>query len=166
MSYPHPIENIMRTTMEEIREMVDVNTVVGDPIQSGDVTILPVSKVSLGFVSGGGEYSRGESIMARRENAETVNDIRHPFASSSAAGMSVTPISFLVIKGDSIKVIPAQYDCTIDRIIEMIPRAVDEIGKIVDKFWVDETTGTDTNTCNENQSQTQNEFEAKEPMNS
>lgn len=128
----------MKTTMEELREMVDVNTIVGDPLISGDTTILPVSKVSLGFVSGGGEYSKGEAVIERKENNEFTNDIRHPFAGTSAAGMSVTPMAFLVVQPTGVKVIPAQYDNTIDRVIEMAPRAVEEVGKLVGKFFFKE----------------------------
>lgn len=135
MPYPHPIENIMRTTMEQIKGMVDVNTIVGDPMMSGeDTMIVPVSKLSLGFLSGGGEYSKGESILRRQDNAEYVDDIRHPFAGTSAAGMSVTPMAFLVVHGDSVQVIPAQYDCTIDRIVELFPRTLEEITKVAKKM--------------------------------
>lgn len=134
MSYPHPIENIIRTTMEEIKQMVDVNTVVGEPVFTSDGTmILPVSKVSLGFLSGGGEYSKGETIMRRNEDKEIVDDIRHPFAGTSAAGMSITPSAFLVVGGGSVKVMPAEYDCTIDRIIELIPRAIEEVNKLFER---------------------------------
>lgn len=135
MSYPHPIENIMRSTMEEIRQMVDVSTIVGDPIISGSTMILPVSKVSLGFVSGGGEYSKGEAVVERKDGGEFTNDVRHPFAGTSAAGMSVTPMAFLVINDGSVKVIPAEYSNTIDRLIEMVPRAAEEIKKVLGSFF-------------------------------
>ncbi len=121
--------------MEKIREMVDVNTIVGDPLISGETTILPVSKVSLGFVSGGGEYSKGEAVIERKDNNEFTNDIRHPFVGTSAAGMSVTPMAFLVVSNDGVKVIPAQYDNTIDRVIEMAPRAIEEAGKLISRFF-------------------------------
>jgi len=101
-------------------------------MQAGaDTVILPVSKVSLGFVSGGGEYGKGESILRRKENVEFVDDIRHPFAGTSAAGMSITPTAFLVVNNGNVRVIPAQYDNTIDRVLEMVPRTIDEVAKIV-----------------------------------
>ena len=129
---PHPIENIMKTTMEQLKEMVDVNTIVGEPmISSTGTMIVPISKVSTGFVSGGGEYCKGEAIKRRKEDLEIVEDIRHPFAGSSAAGVSLTPISFLVVDGGAVKVLPAQYDCTIDRLVEMLPRALDETRKFI-----------------------------------
>ncbi len=84
----HPIENIMKTTMDELKRMVDVNTIVGEPLVSGDGTmIMPVSRVSLGFVSGGGEYGEGASILKKNDNVEVVDDVKHPFAGVSTAGV-------------------------------------------------------------------------------
>lgn len=134
MSYPHPIENIMRSTMEQLKEMLDVNTIVGDPMVAVDGTmIIPISKVSTGFVSGGGEYSKGECIKRKKEDVEFIDDIRHPFAGAAAAGISLNPVAFVVVGDGQVKVIPAQYNCTIDRLVEMIPRAAEEIEKIIDK---------------------------------
>jgi sporulation protein YtfJ len=145
LSYPHPIENIMRTTMEQLREMADVNTIVGDPLLAGDGTmILPVSKVSLGFLSGGGEYSKGESIVRRKENVEFVDDIRHPFAGSSAAGVSLTPMAFLVVGCGSVKVLPAQVDNTLDRALEMIPRTIEEVSSLLRKNKKQSTDGQES----------------------
>ncbi|MBQ7886098.1 MAG: GerW family sporulation protein [Clostridia bacterium] len=77
----HPIESLMGTSMESIREMVDVNTVVGDPVQTQDgSTIIPISKVSFGFVAGGGEYACA-GVQAQEEL---------PFAGGAGAGVSVT----------------------------------------------------------------------------
>lgn len=77
----HPIESLMGTSMESIREMVDVNTVVGEPVQTQDgSTVIPISKVSFGFVAGGGEYA-----MANKQPVEDM-----PFAGGAGAGVSVT----------------------------------------------------------------------------
>lgn len=95
--------------------------------------IIPISKVSTGFVSGGGEYSKGECIKRRKEDVEFIDDIRHPFAGAAAAGISLNPVAFVVVGDGQVKVIPAQYNCTIDRLVEMIPRAAEEIEKIIDK---------------------------------
>ena len=67
----HPVENIMRSTMEQLRQMVDVNTIVGSPVETGNGTVLlPVSKVSMGFVSGGGEYIMGQAATPARRSPE------------------------------------------------------------------------------------------------
>lgn len=127
----HPIENIMKTTMEELKAMVDVNTIVGEPLISSDGTmIMPVSRVSLGFLSGGGEYGKGESILRKNDNVEVVDDVKHPFAGVSAAGLSLTPIAFLVVNNSSVKVLPAKTDCTLDKVIEMVPNVITQINEI------------------------------------
>lgn len=128
MSFPHPIEAVMRTTMEELKEMVDVNTIVGDPLISPDGTmIVPVSKVSTGFVSGGGEYG---APMPKKKNQEEGEERSFPFGGASAAGISLTPTAFVVVGSGCVKVIPAQYGCTVDRIIEMVPRLAEEVKKL------------------------------------
>ena len=127
----HPIENIMKTTMDELKRMVDVNTIVGEPLVSGDGTmIMPVSRVSLGFVSGGGEYGEGASILKKNDNVEVVDDVKHPFAGVSTAGMSLTPIAFLVVNNSSVRVLPARSECTMDRVFELVPNVISQISDI------------------------------------
>ena len=127
---PHPVENIMRTTMEQLKNMVDVDTVVGNPISVEDETlILPVSKVSMGFLSGGGEYSLpgGNNKHAPVKSSGTMMDEeegKYPFAGTSIAGLTVTPMAFLSVCQGSVRVIPAQYNDTLDRLVEMIPEAI------------------------------------------
>ena len=120
----HPIESLMTTTMENIREMVDVNTVVGEPIHTPDgSTVIPISRVSFGFVAGGGEY--GESQLRQKHMDTTDADI--PFAGGSGAGVTVQPLGFLVSSGEQVRLVPAQYCQSIDRLIELIPQAMAEL---------------------------------------
>ncbi|MEL7608543.1 MAG: GerW family sporulation protein [Bacillota bacterium] len=129
----HPIENIMKTTMEQIKEMVDVNTIIGSPIMTSKETmVLPVSRVSLGFLSGGGEYGRVAPVH-RSADAVRVDEERYPFAGVSVAGMSLTPMAFLSVSEGCVKVLPAHYNCTLDRIIEMVPHSLMEIEKMICK---------------------------------
>lgn len=122
----HPIENIMKTTMEELREMVDVNTIIGDPVMTGnDTVIVPVSRVCLGFLSGGGEYSAKCGPGGMQEGVE------HPFAGASVAGMNLTPMAFLAITNGNVRVLPANYNCTIDRIIEMVPESLRHLEHVI-----------------------------------
>ena len=109
----HAIESIMTTTMESIRDMVDVNTVIGEPVTAGDgTTIIPISRVSFGFVAGGGEYELNGKKPGPRRRAETGTaraDRRGqsgqgaqqqeclPFAGGAGAGVSVSPVGFLVV---------------------------------------------------------------------
>ena len=114
----HPIENIMSTTMENIRDMVDVNTVIGEPITTQDgSTVIPVSRVSFGFVSGGGEYQFKTTDPAQRM----------PFAGGTGAGVTIQPMGFLVANQNSVRLLPAQPYAPADRIIELAPQLMCEL---------------------------------------
>ncbi|MDO4567632.1 MAG: GerW family sporulation protein [Clostridia bacterium] len=120
----HPIENIMQSTMEQIKKMVDVNTVVGAPIiADGNTTVVPVSKVCLGFLAGGGEYCAKTPVKKSGEQADAENG-RYPFAGTAVVGMNITPMAFVAAQKDSVNVMPVSYDCTVDRIVEFIPQVI------------------------------------------
>jgi sporulation protein YtfJ len=122
----HPIENIMSTTLENIRDMIDVNTVVGEPIAAGDgETIIPISRVSFGFVAGGGEYQCTGSAKPQEEAGRPF-----PFAGGTGAGVTVQPLGFLVTGPDAVRLMPAQCYQPIDRVIELIPQVVAELKKM------------------------------------
>ena len=116
MQQQHPIDNMMQTTMESIRGMVDVNTVVGAPVmdQKG-TTIIPISKVSFGFVAGGGEYAVEDG-----KQKPVPTDI-FPFAGGTGAGVSVQPVGFLVVTENQVKVLPAQTTGAMERMVELLP---------------------------------------------
>ena len=117
----HPIDNIMNSPLEDIRDMVDVNTVIGDAILTQDgSTVIPISKVSFGFVSGGGEYSCGRAASERL-----------PFAGGTGAGVSIQPMGFLVSGDGGVRLLPAQPYAPTDRIIEMAPQLMNEIRKFL-----------------------------------
>ena len=122
MQQQHPIDNMMQTTMESIRGMVDVNTVVGAPVmdQKG-TTIIPISKVSFGFGAGGGDYGK----TTPKEN----------FGGGSAAGVKIAPVAFLVVKDGSARVLPVAVPpvSTVDRVVEMVPDIMDKVEKYFDK---------------------------------
>lgn len=120
----HPIENIMTTTMENIRDMIDVNTIIGDAIPTADgCTVIPISRVSFGFVAGGGEYT--VAAHGRQEPAAPQKDL--PFAGGTGAGVTVQPLGFLVTGQDQVRLLPAQPYAPIDRVIELMPQAMCEI---------------------------------------
>ena len=110
----HPIESLMGTSMENIRDMVDVNTVIGDAVETQDgSTIIPVSRVSFGFVAGGGEYG---CPQAQQEM---------PFAGGAGAGVSVHPVGFLVCSANGVRLLSASCSSPLERIVEMIPQALE-----------------------------------------
>ena len=118
----HPIENIMSTTMENIRDMVDVNTVIGEPISTQDgSTVIPISRVSFGFVAGGGEYR----CAATAKPADACD--RLPFAGGTGAGVTIQPMGFLVTNQNSVRLLPAQAYAPADRIIELAPQLMCEL---------------------------------------
>lgn len=125
----HPIESIMSTTMENIRDMIDVNTIIGDAISTSDgSTVIPISRVSFGFVAGGGEYAvRGGNHA----------DSELPFAGGTGAGVTVHPMGFLVVGQGQVKLLPAQYYAPVDRIIELVPQLMTEIKNGLDKLKCD-----------------------------
>ena len=119
----HPIERLMGTSMESIREMVDVNTVVGDPVQTQDgSTIIPISKVSFGFVAGGGEYDCKSVPLPLDESGQPL-----PFAGGTGAGVTVSPVAFLMVSGEQVRLLPAVNSTPIDRLVEMIPQIVKDV---------------------------------------
>ncbi len=110
------IQSIMSTTMENLKEMIDVNVVVGDAVETGaGATIIPISRVSFGFVAGGGEYSCPPPTP------------KLPFAGGTGTGVSVNPMGFLVVADGQVKLLPAQYYAPIDRIIEQLPGLLGEL---------------------------------------
>ena len=123
----HPIENLMRSTMESIKDMIDVNTIVGDPVKSLDgTTIIPISRVCFGFASGGTEFNN---------NINTTDSTnKYPFGGGSGAGVTVKPVAFLVVKNDSIRLLSVDQQNTYDKIVDTVPQVIDIIkGMFKDK---------------------------------
>lgn len=111
----HPIQGLMQTALESIKGMIDVNTVIGEPVEApnGSV-IIPVSRVSCGFVAGGGEYEAGNMPKAV------------PFGGGSGAGVSVLPIGFLVV-GQQVRFLPVETNAVVDRILDLAPDLIDKL---------------------------------------
>ena len=131
----HPIEGLMLTAMDSIRDMIDVNTIIGEPMemQSG-ISIIPISRVSFGFAAGGSEF-KGESIedYNKKEDEEKIS-YRNPFGGGSGAGVSIKPVAFLVVKDENVKLLPVEYSCTIDRIIDYIPDLCEKAEKMMENI--------------------------------
>lgn len=114
----HPISVLMQTTLENIRDMVDVNTVIGDAIQTASgTTVIPFSKVTFGFATGGGEYDPQKSPVQQAL----------PFAGGSGAGVTVQPVGFLVIGPEGVRLLPAQNKTALEQAISSAPQLVEDI---------------------------------------
>ena len=127
MEKQHPIGDLMTTTMQKLREIADVNTIVGKPILAGEITIIPISKLTVGFASGGSDFT------SKNQKPEDDNS----FGGGSGAGVTVSPVCFLVIGKDgsaNILGINAQASDTVDRLVEMIPGAINKVSNFVSGF--------------------------------
>ena len=122
MENKNNLSELMRSTMEKIHEMVDTNNIVGQPIVTPDgVTLIPISKVSFGFGSGGGDYGK----TTPKEN----------FGGGSAAGVKIDPVAFIVIKDGITRILPVAVPptSTMERIVEKVPEIMDKMEKRFDK---------------------------------
>ncbi len=121
MEKKNSVSELMRSTMEKIHEMVDTNAIVGQPITTPDgVTLIPISKVSFGFGSGGGDYGKAQP---------------HQFGGGGGAGVKIDPVAFLVIKDGVTRVLPVAVPpaTAVDRVIEMVPDLMDKAERFLDK---------------------------------
>ena len=124
-----PVETILQTTMHEIQKLVDVNTIVGDPIYGeGGAVVLPVSKVSLGFFTGGGDFP---SKSAPRADKNDPNATGYPFLGASVVGVTITPKAFLCMRSGSTTLLCADCDSTVDRLVQMIPGVIEEAKHVI-----------------------------------
>jgi sporulation protein YtfJ len=115
---------MLENTIAKIREMVDVNSVIGDPITTPDgTTIIPVSKVSVGFGGGGSDYV-----------SKNANKQENPFGGGAGGGIKVTPVAFLIIKDGSVRMLPvaAPANTTADRIVEQVPDLLDKVSAFIE----------------------------------
>lgn len=119
----HPIQGMMSNSMEKIRDMVDVNTIIGDPIHSPDGTvIIPISRVVYGFACGGTDFPT---------KTPSNKDL---FGGASGAGITITPVAFLTINNGDVKLLQINpYDSAADRAIGMVPDFVDKINGLFKK---------------------------------
>ena len=117
----------MENTLDKMREMVDVSTIIGDPIKTGDTTLIPVSKVSYGFTSGGTD-------LPSKQNNEL-------FGGGGGGGITITPVAFIVIQNDKVRMMQINnYTSSADRAIAMIPELVDQISQLVKAKDADKPT--------------------------
>lgn len=123
-----PVENLMRTTMESIKKMIDVNTVVGDPVETKDGFVaVPISRVCYAFVAGGGDLAKKNEEKADKDAL----DSNYPFAGGTGAGVTIMPIGFLTSANGQLRMLPVSYNTTVDRIIDMVPNFIENIENMV-----------------------------------
>ena len=128
----HLIGNLMDTTMDKIKEMIDVNTIVGEPITAADGTlVIPVSKVSYGFAAGGSD------LPTKKENKDC-------FGGGSGAGVTIQPVAFLTVYQGDVHLIPVDNsECGADKLLGIIPDVVDTVKSIFKKDKKDKKDSKD-----------------------
>ena len=116
----HPIGELMETTMGKLRDMVDVNTIIGQPITTPDgITLIPISKVSFGFAAGGSDF-QSKNAKENQPNA---------FGGGSGAGMKIEPVSFVVISNGNVRVLSANAgdESTLEKVVDAVPGLIDKV---------------------------------------
>lgn len=119
----HPINEVLQTTMGKIREMVDANTVVGQPIVTQEgVTLIPVSRISFGFATGGSDFGKAQNTTKN-------------FGGGAGAGVNVVPVGFLIVKDGNVRLLPVAPPAadTAGRVVEMVPEMFDKVTDYIDK---------------------------------
>ena len=130
----HPIEGLMVTAMNSIQDMVDVNTIIGDPIEtSNNIVIIPISKVSFGFAAGGSEF-KGETVdeYTKKEKEEEIQ-YRLPFGGGSGAGVTINPIAFLVIQPNNVKLMPVNHTSSLDKLLDYMPDLIEKTNNMMNR---------------------------------
>lgn len=131
----HPIESLMTTAMNSIQDMIDVNTIIGEPIETvNNIVIIPISKVSFGFAAGGSEF-KGETIDEyKKVEKEEQIQYRLPFGGGSGAGVTINPIAFLVIQSDNVKLMPVNHSSSVDKLLDYMPDLIEKTNAMINKI--------------------------------
>lgn len=120
----HPIQGLMKTAMENLKEMVDVNKIIGDAVETPDGTIIiPVSRVTFGFAAGGSDFESGGEQGGQNQ----VQDGFKPFGGGSGGGVSVQPVAFLVVGQGQVRLLPVDRHALLDRLIDLAPQVINQI---------------------------------------
>jgi sporulation protein YtfJ len=133
----HPIQGLMQTAMENLKEMVDVNTIIGEPVETATgQLIIPVSKVGFGFAAGGSEFQVGHKKEERQNGhgkgdhgSDQGQEVSYPFGGGSGGGVSITPVAFIVVGEKDIRVLNMERTTHLyDRLIEQASKMIDKLG--------------------------------------
>ena len=132
------------TVMDSIQDMIDVNTIIGEAIEtSNNVVIIPISKVAFGFAAGGSEFN-GETVneYTKKDHEEAIQ-YRLPFGGGSGAGVNISPVAFLVIQDKNIKLLPVNHASSVDKLLENIPDLLDKLNNLAHKVMNNVQTQND-----------------------
>lgn len=160
----HPIEGLMTTAMNSIQDMIDVNTIIGEPIEtSNNIVIIPISKVSFGFAAGGSEF-KGETVdeYTKKEKEEQVQ-YRLPFGGGSGAGVTINPIAFLVIQENNVKLMPVNHTSSLDKLLDYMPDLMEKASNALNQCLQSKIQNNESNNEEKNINIKKKEKIEKEP---
>ena len=141
----HPIEGLMITAMNSIQDMIDVNTIIGEPIEtSNNIVIRPISKVSFGFAAGGSEF-KGETVdeYTKKDKEEEIQ-YRLPFGGGSGAGVTINPVAFLVIQPNGVKLMPVNHTSSLDKLLDYMPDLIERTNNMMNTHMKNKKEETQT----------------------
>lgn len=134
MMREHPIEGLMSAAMTSIQDMVDVNTIIGDPIETNNnIVIIPISKVCFGFAAGGSEFSEETIDEYNKKEREEKVQYKLPFGGGSGAGVCISPIAFIIVQDKNVKLLPVNHSSAIDKLLDYVPDLFDKVNEIMSK---------------------------------
>lgn len=127
VSENHPLGNLMKTTMENLKEMVDVNKIVGDAVETPDGNIIiPVSRITFGFAAGGTQFDSGTGDEKSRSLNQN-HDSGLPFGGGSGGGITIQPVAFLIVGGGQVRLLPVDRHAMLDRLIDLAPQLLTQL---------------------------------------
>ena len=130
----HPIENLMMTAMSSIQDMVDLNTIIGEPIETKNwITIIPISKVCFGFAAGGSEFNSETLKEYNRKDKDEEIEYKLPFGGGAGAGVSIHPVAFLIVQDNNVKLMSVDHDSCIDKLLDYVPDLMQKMNDMFNK---------------------------------
>lgn len=136
----NPINDVMSTSMNGIKSLVDVNTIIGDAVQTPDGTvIIPICKVCFGIASGGAEYKGNIDFSnpitgpSKPLDDKFIVPVKYPFAGGCATGVSITPVAFIKAGNGNLQLVPVDSNNTLEKLVNMVPDVLDKIVSVIDK---------------------------------
>ena len=122
MEKNHPLNDLMKTTIDHVRTMADANTIIGTPIQADGITLIPVSKMSFGVAGGGTEFSTKKTVADNN------------FGGGSGASAKLEPVAFLIVSNGGVKLLPVTPAVsTIGKVVDTVPEVVDKVTDFIEK---------------------------------
>lgn len=134
MRSTNAIKSLMETTFDTIKGSIDANTIIGEPIKTETTVVVPISKVTIGFGIGGGEYCKGQSKVDKNERKEENKECDNNFAGGSAGAISVQPVAFVVVENGETRLMSLDNNINmIDNILAVTPKVIEKIQKLSNK---------------------------------